>query len=103
VIEVIDSFLNVIYFFFIGTLLPWPTFAEIGYGRLIGYAAWVLLLRRIPVVLACWKLAPSLETIQDALLAAWFGYAFIRGFIIGRLVCVVPKRQEQALSTMLLR
>ncbi|KAJ2998712.1 hypothetical protein HDV02_004157 [Globomyces sp. JEL0801] len=73
VFEMVDSFINMIYFFVLGALLPWTKFYEIGLVKLICLSAFVLAFRRLPAVMAFWKFVPSLKTRKDAFLTGWFG------------------------------
>ncbi len=75
--DVIDSLLNAAIFIYLGALLPW---AEFGNGA-IGLSAWrlivlgilVLIVRRLPWVMAWYPLIPSLDSWREAVFAGYFG------------------------------
>ena len=75
--NVIDLLLNVTYFVFFGTIVPWSDFnnADIGLSawRLVVMAILILLLRRIPIMLALKPLIPDIKTWREALFAGHFG------------------------------
>lgn len=76
--DVIDSLLNTGTFIYIGAILPWSEFgnADIGLSawRLVIIAILVMLFRRFPWVMACYKFMPDLkDNLQDALFTGWFG------------------------------
>ena len=72
IIEIVDTILNVLYFFLIGCLLPFDAFSEVGWGKLIMLAGWVIFIRRIPAVLALYKCTDSIHGVKDAMTVAWF-------------------------------
>ncbi|KAJ3217214.1 hypothetical protein HDU81_000888, partial [Chytriomyces hyalinus] len=75
--EVIDALLNLTFFVFIGATAPWASFNSAEHGleiwKLILFALWMLLLRRLPVVLALQRWIPSLKNQKEAFFAGWFG------------------------------
>ena len=75
--DVIDSFLNVAIFIYLRALMPWSEFGngEIGLAawRLVVLAILVLLVRRLPWVMAWYPLIPSLDSPQEAAFAGYFG------------------------------
>ncbi|KAJ3093453.1 hypothetical protein HK100_006603 [Physocladia obscura] len=83
--EVIDALLNLAYFVYIGAVMPWSSFNGGGSGlaidgektielwRLVVLAVWVLLLRRLPVVMAMSPWISSLKDWREAFFAGWFG------------------------------
>ncbi|KAK0382729.1 LOW QUALITY PROTEIN: hypothetical protein NLU13_9825 [Sarocladium strictum] len=75
---IIDLMLNSTVFVFFGAMIPWTSFDElepINQGRLLGVLALILLLRRIPIVLAFYKanLLPHVRTTTEALFVGHFG------------------------------
>jgi NhaP-type Na+/H+ or K+/H+ antiporter len=74
--EVLDSLLNIAYFVFFGSRIPWSA-----YGTMEALAPWrivvacilILLFRRLPIVLALWKWIPGLHSWEEAVFAGWFG------------------------------
>ncbi|KAI8899208.1 Cation/H+ exchanger [Globomyces pollinis-pini] len=73
VFEMVDAFINMIYFFLLGALLPWGQFYEIGFVKLICLSLFILAFRRLPIVMTLWKYVPSLKSRKDAFLTGWFG------------------------------
>lgn len=71
--EVVDMFFNLSFFIFLGTVLPWNAFGEIGYGRLLAMGTLILLFRRVPIVMALKPFTPTLHTYGEAFFAGWFG------------------------------
>ena len=75
----IDVLLNFGGFMYIGTVIPWSEFNDpdgtgITYGRLLGLGVLVLIFRRIPAVLAMYKLMPAVCTdYKEALFMGYFG------------------------------
>lgn len=74
----IDAILNIGGFMYIGTVLPWSDFSSevtgITYGRLIVLGILLLLLRRIPAILAVYKAMPNtIKSWQEALFMGYFG------------------------------
>lgn len=74
--NVIDLLLNTVYFIFVGATIPWESFhvPEVGItvGRLVGLAALVLLLRRLPAMILFHRLIPCLQ--KSASEATFMGY-----------------------------
>ncbi|KAL7424782.1 hypothetical protein Q5752_000466 [Cryptotrichosporon argae] len=74
--DVIDNLLNTAVFLYIGAILPWSefgNFAGLSPWRLVVLGILVMLLRRLPWVLAVGKFIPALETWREAAFAGWFG------------------------------
>lgn len=75
--NVIDLLLNLTYFVFLGTIVPWSDFnnAEIGLQawRLVVIAILIIFFRRIPIMLALKPLIPDIKTWREALFAGHFG------------------------------
>ncbi|KAI9340265.1 Sodium/hydrogen exchanger family-domain-containing protein [Obelidium mucronatum] len=76
--EVIDALVNLTYFIYIGTVVPWGSFVSGGQEnlelwRLFLLALWVIGLRRIPIVMGLYPWIPALKDRQEAFFAAWFG------------------------------
>lgn len=75
----IDVLLNFGGFMYIGAVMPWDEFNQpeltgITYGRLVGLGFMVILFRRLPAVLAFYKLMPSVCTdYKEALFMGYFG------------------------------
>ncbi|CAK7275160.1 Na+/H+ antiporter [Sporothrix epigloea] len=75
--NVIDLLLNLTYFVYLGTIIPWEMFNDTSIGlsawRLTIIALFVILFRRIPIMLALKPLIPDIKTWREALFAGHFG------------------------------
>lgn len=75
--EVVDVLLNLSMFVYIGATVPWDSFTDsslsLSLWRLFVLAILVLLLRRLPIVLATYKFAPAIHNFREALFTGWFG------------------------------
>ncbi|KAG9874969.1 Na+/H+ antiporter, partial [Aureobasidium melanogenum] len=75
--NVIDLLINLAFFVYFGTIIPWAQFnsAVIGLSawRLVVIAILVLLFRRIPIMLALKPIIPDIKTWREALFAGHFG------------------------------
>ncbi|KAF3922874.1 hypothetical protein AA313_de0206749 [Arthrobotrys entomopaga] len=72
----IDMLLNITIFLWFGAVAPWTDFmntAGLPFGRLMGMAVLILLLRRPPVVLLLHRYIPRVQNIREALFAGYFG------------------------------
>ncbi|KAI5251474.1 Na+/H+ antiporter [Aureobasidium subglaciale] len=75
--NVIDLLINLAFFVYFGTIIPWAQFD----ASIIGLSAWrlvvlailVLLFRRIPIMLALKPIIPDIKTWREALFAGHFG------------------------------
>ncbi|GAA6004531.1 hypothetical protein JCM10207_000920 [Rhodosporidiobolus poonsookiae] len=72
---VIDNLLDTATFLYIGAIIPWSDFTSeyLTPWRLVVLAICILLVRRLPFVLAFSKLIPALEGKKESLFAGWFG------------------------------
>ncbi|KAI7890666.1 Sodium/hydrogen exchanger family-domain-containing protein [Mucor mucedo] len=75
--EVVDILLNLSVFVYIGATMPWSLFnsdlLQISVWRLVVLAILVLIFRRLPIVLALYKLIPAIKTWREAVFTGWFG------------------------------
>ncbi|KAJ5356898.1 hypothetical protein N7517_011507 [Penicillium concentricum] len=75
--NVIDLLLNLAYFVYFGSIIPWEDFnsPELGLTpwRLVVIAILVLLFRRIPIMLMLKPIIPDVKTWREALFAGHFG------------------------------
>ncbi|KAJ5952854.1 Na+/H+ antiporter Nha1 [Penicillium vulpinum] len=75
--NVIDLLLNLAYFVYFGSIVPWEDFnsPELGLTpwRLVVIAILVLLFRRIPIMLMLKPIIPDVKTWREALFAGHFG------------------------------
>ncbi|CAO3637853.1 unnamed protein product [Mucor fragilis] len=75
--EVVDILLNLSIFVYIGLTMPWSAFSsddlQITVWRLVVLAILVLVLRRLPIVLALYKWIPTIHNWREAVFTGWFG------------------------------
>jgi Na(+)/H(+) antiporter len=75
--NVIDLLLNLTYFVYLGTIIPWDQFNNTDIGlsawKLTIIAIFVILFRRIPIMMALKPLIPDIKTWREALFAGHFG------------------------------
>jgi sodium/hydrogen antiporter len=75
--NVIDLLLNLTYFVYFGTIIPWDQFNAPEYGmipwRLVVLGILVIFFRRIPIMLALRPVIPDVKTWREALFAGHFG------------------------------
>lgn len=75
--NVIDLLINLAFFVYFGTIIPWAQYNEDLFGlkawRLVVIGLLVLLFRRIPIMLALKPLIPDIKTWREALFAGHFG------------------------------
>jgi Na(+)/H(+) antiporter len=75
--NVIDLLINLAFFVYFGTIVPWEQFNSgiigLDVWRLVVLALLVLFFRRIPVMLALKPLIPDIKTWREALFAGHFG------------------------------
>ncbi|KAL5512828.1 hypothetical protein ACEPAG_3094 [Sanghuangporus baumii] len=75
--SVIDLLFNIAAFIFIGAWMPFSDFANdeltLSVWRLIVIAILILLLRRLPVVIALYKWIPDIKTFREAVFSGHFG------------------------------
>jgi len=75
--NVIDLLLNLAYFVYLGTIIPWQQYNEPSIGttpwRLVVISLFVIFFRRIPIMLALKPFIPDIKTWREALFAGHFG------------------------------
>ena len=75
--NVIDLLLNLAYFVYLGTIIPWEQYNTPSIGltpwRLCVIAIFVILFRRIPIMMALKPIIPDIKTWREALFAGHFG------------------------------
>lgn len=75
--NVIDLLLNLAYFVYFGTIIPWEQYnnAELGLTawKLVVIALFVIFFRRIPIMMALKPVIPDIKTWREALFAGHFG------------------------------
>lgn len=75
--NVIDLLLNLAYFVYLGSVVPWADFNNPSIGldvwRLVVIAILVIFFRRIPIMMALKPIIPDVKTWREALFAGHFG------------------------------
>jgi NhaP-type Na+/H+ or K+/H+ antiporter len=75
--SVVDLLLNTAAFVYVGAWMPFDLFSDktlsLSVGRLICIAVLVLLLRRLPIILALFKWIPDIKSFREALFSGHFG------------------------------
>jgi Na(+)/H(+) antiporter len=75
--NVIDLLINLAYFVYLGTIIPWEQYNNADLGltpwRLVVIALFVIFFRRIPIMLALKPFIPDIKTWREALFAGHFG------------------------------
>lgn len=75
--NVIDLLLNLGYFVYFGSIVPWDSYHNLDIGitpwRLVVIALLVIFFRRIPIMLALKPIIPDIKTWREALFAGHFG------------------------------
>jgi len=75
--NVIDLLLNLAYFVYLGTIIPWAQYNTPSVGltpwRLSVIAIFVILFRRIPIMMVLKPIIPDIKTWREALFAGHFG------------------------------
>jgi Na(+)/H(+) antiporter len=88
--NVIDLLINLAYFVYLGTIIPWEQYnnGELGLyaWRLVVIAIFVLFFRRIPIMLALKPFIPDVRTWREALFAGHFGPMGVGAIFIAILI-----------------
>ncbi|ODO10668.1 hypothetical protein I350_01265 [Cryptococcus amylolentus CBS 6273] len=76
--NVIDLLFNCAAFIYIGAIIPFsdfnnPDVSTLRVWRLVVLALLVLLVRRLPAMIACYKFIPDIKTFREAMFTGWFG------------------------------
>lgn len=73
--NVVDLLFNVAAFIYIGAIIPFHDYNKfhLSVWRLIVIAIIILIVRRMPVILALYKWIPDIKTFREALFVGWFG------------------------------
>lgn len=73
--DVIDSLLNASVFIYIGTLIPWHAYSNINFQlspwRLVLLSISILALKRLPWIVAMYRIIPTLHDRPQAIFAGW--------------------------------
>ncbi|KAJ2486400.1 hypothetical protein EV174_001151, partial [Coemansia sp. RSA 2320] len=74
--ETLNGLISMLFFIYFGTIIPWSSYGSanmLNPWRVVVAVILVMVLRRLPVLMATYKLIPAVRTWQDALFAGWFG------------------------------
>lgn len=86
--SVIDLLFNVAAFVYVGAWMPFDAFTDasltLNVWRLIVIAILVLLLRRLPIMIALYRWIPDIKTLREAVFSGHFGPMGIGSCILGR-------------------
>ena len=86
--EVIDSIFNLSFFVFFGTAIPWDSFHSLALWKLVLASALILLLRRLPIVLALQRWIPEVKSRGEAIFVGWFGPMGVGAIFYSSLVTI---------------
>jgi CPA1 family monovalent cation:H+ antiporter len=82
-IDSLDVFLNITYFVYFGSIIPWDQFNNSDLGlncwRLIILAIVFLILRRFPAVIMHYKINPDIHSLKEAIFVGHFGPIGVSG------------------------
>ncbi|KAF2705859.1 hypothetical protein K504DRAFT_85260 [Pleomassaria siparia CBS 279.74] len=97
--NVIDLLINLAFFVYFGTIIPWEQFNSpdvlgITPWRLVVLGILVLLFRRIPIMLALKPLIPDIKTWREALFAGHFGPIGVGGIFVAILARAELETEE---------
>ncbi|KAI9144447.1 Sodium/hydrogen exchanger family-domain-containing protein [Paraphysoderma sedebokerense] len=77
--ETLDNIINLAFFVYFGTLIPWDSYYAIDSSqslslwRMLVLGLVVMIGRRLPIVVALFKFTPSFITLREAIFAGFFG------------------------------
>ncbi|KAJ6784050.1 hypothetical protein PWT90_00337 [Aphanocladium album] len=96
--NVIDLLINLAYFVYFGTIIPWEQYNSGYFGvtawRLVVIAIFVLLFRRIPIMLALKPFIPDVRNWREALFAGHFGPIGVGAIFVAILARAELEHQE---------
>lgn len=70
---VIDALFTFTFFILFGAVTPWSVFSSLGYAKLAGLSACIIMFRRVPFTMLLSPWIPQLKTDREALFVGWFG------------------------------
>ncbi|POR33418.1 Putative Na(+)/H(+) antiporter C3A11.09 [Tolypocladium paradoxum] len=96
--NVIDLLLNLAYFVYFGTIIPWEQYNNNVFGllawRLVVIAVFVLLFRRIPIMMALKPFIPDVKNWREALFAGHFGPIGVGAIFVAMLARAELEHEE---------
>ena len=101
--SVVDALFNSVAFVFVGAWMPFNKFNDklltLEVWRLVAIAILVLLLRRLPIIVALYKWIPDIKTFREAVFCGHFGPIGIGAVFISTLATEVLHEALQASAT----
>ncbi|EPQ54422.1 hypothetical protein GLOTRDRAFT_61511 [Gloeophyllum trabeum ATCC 11539] len=101
--SVVDLLFNVAAFIFVGAWMPFNQFSNedltLSVWRLIVIGILILLLRRLPIIIALYKFIPDVKTFREAIFSGHFGPMGIGAVFISTLAAEQLPRPEGAPET----
>ncbi|KAF9201230.1 hypothetical protein BGZ49_008543 [Haplosporangium sp. Z 27] len=100
--EIIDMLLNLACFVYIGASIPFHSFGDssldLSVWRLVVLAILILVLRRLPFVMALKPFIPALTTYREAAFAGWFGPIGVGAVFYSKITAMntTPEKLEHA-------
>ncbi|EDR03541.1 uncharacterized protein LACBIDRAFT_253237 [Laccaria bicolor S238N-H82] len=98
--SVIDTLFNVAAFIFVGAWMPFNKFQDaaltLSVWRLIVVALLVFLLKRIPVIIACYRWIPDIKNFRESVFCGHFGPIGIGGIFISTLATQIIRESLEA-------
>lgn len=77
--DIIDSLLNAAVFIYVGAIIPWADYSTGGQAldidpwRIVLLGIAIIVVRRLPWVLATYRIIPAISNFSEAVFAGWFG------------------------------
>ncbi|KAJ2705570.1 hypothetical protein FB645_002359 [Coemansia sp. IMI 203386] len=74
--EVLNGFLSMSFFMYFGASIPWSAYTSanmLAPWRIVVTVIAIMVIRRLPIIMALYKIIPAIKNWQDALFAGWFG------------------------------
>ncbi|KAJ2742005.1 hypothetical protein GGI20_004786 [Coemansia sp. BCRC 34301] len=74
--ETMNGLLSMSFFIYFGTIIPWNSYTSenmLHPWRISMAVTLIMVLRRLPIIMASYRVIPAIRTWQDALFAGWFG------------------------------
>ncbi|KAJ2379040.1 hypothetical protein IW150_000432 [Coemansia sp. RSA 2607] len=72
--DALNGFLSMTFFMYFGTIIPWSAYTgALKPWRIAVVVVAIMLVRRLPMLMALYKFIPAIQNWQSALFAGWFG------------------------------
>ncbi|KAG0226700.1 Sodium/hydrogen exchanger family-domain-containing protein [Mortierella sp. GBAus27b] len=96
--EIIDMLLNLACFVYIGASIPFSSFGDAALGlsvwRMVVLGIAILILRRLPFVVALKPLIPALTTYREAAFAGWFGPIGVGAVFFSKVIAMMTSPEH---------